>query len=130
MTLALKAVALALIAGGLAVTIYLSGLSSALLTCAPFSLFLGATFLGKRFISGVCTVITLIVALAFGAHSYYQAFRIHEHGEVDGISLLVVPIVQAAIALFALLVAFGDWLLYRLSLRNESFNQPGAATPR
>jgi len=130
MTRALKLVALALIAVGVAVTIYLSGRSSALVTCAPFLVFAGASFLGRSYVSAICTVISLIVAVAFGAHSYYQAFRIHEHGEVDGISILVVPIVQGAIALFALLVAFCDWLLCRLSVRNKSLSHPEAANPQ
>ena len=64
--------------------------------------------LGKRRFSQIWTIVALTVAIAYGVYSYYDAFWIHTHGEVDGLAALITPIVQVFSGLVPLFVAFVD----------------------
>ncbi len=118
MTRTLKLTALGLIAAGIAVTLYLSGVSVVVATCSPFLLFGLAVWAGRRAWSVICTLLGLVIAIVFGALGYYEAFRVHQHGEADALAVVFVPIVQAVIGLLVLLIAVGDRLHFRLSKAN------------
>jgi len=110
---ALKLVAIALMAAGVVGTAVFSGIWTIPLTCSPFLLFGAATAFGQYRLSIICTIVALLFAVAYGIHSYYEAFWVHQHGEADGVAIIVVPLLQAAVALIVLIIAFSEWLVHK-----------------
>lgn len=107
----LRSAIVTLVVLSIAGTIYLSGFSTAFLTCTPYLLFFWSAFIAKREIVLACMIPVLIGVAVFGLKTYYEAFWIHTHGEMDALALLYAPAIQSVIGVAIFLIAIADRFL-------------------
>ena len=69
-------------------------------------------------------MIPVLIGLAvFGLKTYFEAFWIHTHGEMDALAVLYVPTIQSVIGVIIFLITIVDRLLRKkIAAAEKPFN--------